>query len=495
MASAQVHPGNLGYGNGHHRGQPTKPRSRTGVKPILKKLHSHSHSDRDSSLDLDSGWDDQPSPGLPGGNGFGSYGNYDGGALYDYSASGNYASRSTRDLGHSLSNNNLNADLGIGSGAVAHAKYSHGRSLSGASHASSVATTASGRNGGSFVHPFQQTPQAPTPSLSFTNSRRSLDNTIAVGTVASSTIDEYGVIDPYASFHSTSTSNTTSRAPLYAPSFHQHPRHRQPSVAPQPTISPSDGARIGAVHTNSGLSQPTTGSSLQHLATASTPHLDEGWSSTGIDSPLSSTAPFGTATTTLSSTPAMGFTSSSAATASPLGSSLDMGSFRLRSRSEVDSATRQEQIREARRKFDAKEKAKEEKHAREQLRRREKAESKEANRHAKPHARLRKGSVEHGSGSTSTKSSGTDLQIPAARAAMAKIRRSDGQGGKFDVMREKPDFSSHGYETAGHGKVPRADGVQFKSRKRAKNAKHQTAGVWTVFMLWVRTRLFKMRRR
>ncbi|PHH69482.1 hypothetical protein CDD83_5708 [Cordyceps sp. RAO-2017] len=60
MASSQVRSGALA----HAGAKITKPRSRKVVKPLLKKLHSH--SDRES-LDLDRDWDDQPAPTTPSG--------------------------------------------------------------------------------------------------------------------------------------------------------------------------------------------------------------------------------------------------------------------------------------------------------------------------------------------------------------------------------------------------------------------------------------------
>jgi len=157
---------------------------------------------------------------------------------------------------------------------------------------------------------------------------------------------------------------------------------------------------------------------------------------------------------------------------SPLRSSLDMGGFRLRSRSEVDTFTRQEHVREARRKFEAKERAKEEKYAREQSR-------KEAHKQERGQPRLRKES--HGS------------QPGAINTAGLHRRRTP----KPDVATEEPNEKGvhAGQEADGIlDSQPRADSVQFKSPKRTKTAKHKTMGVWTSFMLWLRTRLLKLGR-
>ncbi|KAG4221210.1 hypothetical protein PC116_g30313, partial [Phytophthora cactorum] len=64
---------------------------------------------------------------------------------------------------------------------------------------------------------------------------------------------------------------------------------------------------------------------------------------------------------------------------SPLRSSFDASGFpRLRAKSDLDTATRAEHLREARRKFELREKAKEEKYAREEIKRRERADNKRA---------------------------------------------------------------------------------------------------------------------
>ena len=132
-----------------------------------------------------------------------------------------------------------------------------------------------------------------------------------------------------------------------------------------------------------------------------------------------------------------------------------MGGFRLRSRSEVDTFTRQEHVREARRKFEAKERAKEEKYAREQSR-------KEAHKQERGQPRLRKES--HGS------------QPGAINTAGLHRRRTP----KPDVATEEPNEKGvhAGQEADGIlDSQPRADSVQFKSPKRTKTAKDRKSVV------------------
>ncbi|KHN94247.1 uncharacterized protein MAM_07883 [Metarhizium album ARSEF 1941] len=460
MASVQVH---LHQGPfSHHGGKLSKSRSRTVVKPILRKLHSH-HSDRES-LDLDRGWDDQPSPSLAAGPDFGSY---DSDGSYPYSTQNGPPARCARDVSFSFSPSDM---AGPGLGLAPRPKYSHVRSASGNSHTSSIATTA---NGGTFVHPFQQQPHASNPPLPYANSRSSFENGVSTGYSPTITEDDADV-DPYSSFHSAST---TPRPALYQSAFYQHPNHRRPSVASQRTSSVSDGAqatRLPAARSNSATTRLLAPPSL----TQSRSELDF-----SALSSLSSTSPAGTPATTLSSVQTQ-----INAPLSPLRNSLDMGVFRLRSRSgEVDTFTHKEQVREARRKFEARERAKDEKYAREQLRKRERAEIKEAHRLEKSHPRLRKGSTGHGSVSSSTMSSGTDLRISSSR----------NHGARLEDSREKVEFSAFGYNSTHGGPTApsRPDEVHFTSPKRSKTAKHKTMGVWTAFMLWLRTRLLKIGRR
>lgn len=477
MVSTQLHSGVFG----HSTGKTSKSRSRTVVKPILKKLHS-----QDSSLDLDRGWDDQPSPCFPAGTGLGTY-------------EGDGIVWAGRDWafgdGLGMAGDTAAATAGAGgmagamsTTAAARAKYSHTRSISAASYASSIATSASGRNGGTFVHPFQQTPQTSTPPLSYTNSRPSFDNNAITTTGYSPTITEHDDdddhqrheddVDPYPSLNSTSSA--------LRPSYFQQPGHRRPSLASQRTNSLSDVSqplRIPTTRSDSAQTRLFASASVNH----SKSELDSSLPSTFLaDSPLSSTVPRASTASGLSRLQT-NVASSPTAPVSPLRSSFEMSGFRIRSRSEVDTATHQEHVREARRKFDAKERVKNEKYDRELLRKQERAESRVAHRMEKTQGRLRKGSAGNGSLSGSAMSSGTDLRTLSSRMHLAG----------FDEAHEKTDFAANGYDTIypEHTAPQRVDNVQFTSSpKRNKTAKHRTVGLWTAFMLWLRTRLLKLGR-
>ena len=169
---------------------------------------------------------------------------------------------------------------------------------------------------------------------------------------------------------------------------------------------------------------------------------------------------------------------------SPLRSSLDMSGFRLRSRSSLDTATRQEQVRQARRKFEEKERVKEEKYVREQIRKRERADTKEAQRH------MRMGSSSGvASGRTS---SSTDIRpTPSRKSTTTAGSRAGGGSGEMEEV--VVSYDSVPSEERSQAK---ADEVQFASApRRNKTAKRKTTGAWTAFVLWLRTRLLKLGRR
>lgn len=500
-----AHPSSHGHGHLFGHGKITKARSKTVVKPILKKLHSP-HSEK-NSLDLDRSWEEQ-TPAVTysaieySGRDTDASGpvfspSY---AIGDTASSGGSARppRSVRDVSFTLSSTEL-AGGGAGSGA-ARIKYSHARSTSGASHVS-IATTNSGRNG-SFIHPFQQTPQTSTPPLlSYTNSQVSLDNASVGPRDYSPAITEddpddddddelkgLEAVEQHA-YHSTMAAATTAAARFYhtpaGPHPHPHADLRRPSLASSHrTSSQSDVTQAIAATTSrssSGLALRTTYSSVNQ--SRADPMLGSASPITMTDSPLSTTAPIG-------SSPLMTASHSSCTTAtspmSPLRSSLDMGGFRLRSRSEVDTATRQEQVRQARRKFEEKERAKEEKYAREQVRKRERADTKEAQRFERAQTQPLRPSF--GTGLSSARNSGS-MEVRPRKSTTSGAERLDGAG-------EKVDFATRGYDSVPSGEAPEAktDDVRFEPSRR-RVTKRKTTGTWTAFVLWLRTRLLKLGRR
>ncbi|CAG9989833.1 unnamed protein product [Clonostachys byssicola] len=469
MATTSFQPTSLG-----HHGKFSKTRTRGSVRPILKKFHSSSLSEK-NSLDLDRGWEDQPSPQL----------GYTEPAYIDEEPSVHqiYPSancRSTRDVSFALSATDLStlnsiqpsstfsstSTSGLPSSSNVN-NPSHTRSTSNASHIS-LATSASGRNG-SFVHPFQQTPRTSTPPLiSYANSLASLDQRDTSPT----TITEDDDL-PDSVFQGYTPPQSQVKSPfVQKPSAPIPITQRAGSLSDaQPTL------RIATGWTASGTGpRSVNAASSLHQHRSSDGQLSGRPSLTVIErSPLSSTP--------VAQSPQAMATPISTHAMSPLRTSLDMNNFRLRSRSDVDTATRQEQVRAARQKFDEKERAKEEKYAREQSRKRERADTKEAQRIERAQAgHHRKGS---NSGRTSCS---TDIRPVFSR-------RNTGNS-RLDTASEKTtDFVSRGYRemAPAQSPQPQAENVQFESPRRS--TKRKTTGTWTAFVLWFRTRLLKLGRR
>jgi hypothetical protein len=379
------------------------------MKPILKKL---SHSEK-NSLDLDRGWDEQQR----------------GGPVWSdvqYESAG--ASRSAKDVSFIFAEGN-----------GARPRFQHARSTSG----TSVATTGSGGPRAPFVHPFQQTPRTATPPLSYANSLASFDN---------------GTRD----YSPTITENEDDDDSPRALPLHHHPHSqsisqssgRRPSLASQRTASFTDitvPPRITPSRSFQGHSRLPYGS-LSSSVSHSDLHLN--LSGGTLDSPASGT-------------PALQFPppavtspiSSSSMPLSPLRSSLESVGFpRLRSKSELDSGLRADNIREARRKFEARERAKDEK--------------------AELKARRRKDSCDRPSRSTppNSRTTTTTTTPPTEKTQLT--------------------FMSSNYESMAGGTTPRLDpgldSTGLGPPARSNTAKKKTQGVWNGFILWLRTRLLRL---
>ncbi|GAB1310018.1 Reticulocyte-binding protein 2-like protein a [Madurella fahalii] len=348
----------------------TKTRGKM-VKPILKKL---SHSPK-NSLDLDRGWDEQPVEQLENGG-------HDGGFA-----------PTARDVSFGfLGGYGAAGDAGVVSsgGSSFRAKFQHGRS-------GSQASASSGPRG-AFVHPFAQTPRTATPPLSYANSLASLDN----GRDCSPTIteneddDEFDTTTAYShsphhhNHHHHHLLHHPSAPPPPPPAISSQSNLRRPSLNSQrtasfPEIVSSSKPPSLRINTNRSVSGATarlahstgTGGSSVPNASHSDLHLNNslslsvsGGGGNALDSPTGSLGGI-----SISQQPQQ-----QAAQMSPLRSSLDMSFPRLRSRSELDTAARAENIRAARRKFEERERVKEEKYDREMIRKRERRDTKEASR-------------------------------------------------------------------------------------------------------------------
>ncbi|KIH89420.1 hypothetical protein SPBR_07280 [Sporothrix brasiliensis 5110] len=451
------------------------------VKPILKK---RSHSEK-NSLDLDRPLEEQHVPGLAG-------------LVSGYESGGQM--RGARDISFSFNDSSAFASK---------PRYQHGRSHSGTSHVS-IATTASGggARAGSFVHPFQQTPRTQTPPLTYTNSLASVDN---IGTgynnTGTNSIRDYSPTitenDDDDDFPVGSLPNHRYNNGHTASLSQSSLRH--PSLANQRAASFSDINAAPPLRVNTAARSMPSGrrgpgnSSLSTSLSHSDLHLHAFAESAVMDSPLS-VGPAAPAP----------LSSSSYIPISPLRSSLEGVAFpRLRSRSELDSGARADQIREARRKFEERERAKAEKHDREMLRKRERRDHKEAKSYERQAAQVRKNSAGAVSDvvrpSLSRKSTPTFGSNSGSGSGSGSGEHERGRdSGRYSrqaahEITEKPlAFKSNNYENVAGGMTPSfgptVDSVAFKNARRNNTTKRKTQGYWNGFVLWLRTRIFRMGR-
>ncbi|KAF4125064.1 hypothetical protein GMORB2_3903 [Geosmithia morbida] len=522
MATTSFQTSSLGY-NSH--GKSSKSRARTSVKPILKKLHSHSHSEK-NSLDLDRGWQDQePSLGYvvtPDDFSHPTKRYYD---ATDglFSSTSSLSAADSFGVSFSLSANDLGPKGLLGappsggssrvisspssSAAVASATssspssssapsraFAHARSTSGASHAS-IATSNS-RNG-SFIHPFQQNPQTSTPPLhSYTNSRPSFDTARDYSpTIAEDEDDEdeddvaatpgrlsYGrtsydlggisyndaTADGLASPDLATANTSTTSVSRFASRPTLSPSHRSASYV-RPSLAHSRRSGSGSLTDTIPVPAGNQGRlSDNQLGTSLTVTIvDDGWDA--------STLPFA-------------------------GAGGDPPS-----NGDVDTSNRQEQVRQARRKFEEKERAKEEKYAREKERKRERASTRESLGH---HSRM--GSFTNGDAMRPQLSRRSTAHSRALTEHASISQREmagyddDGDGHEDDCFAgtsAAAALDSHdSYERANNGagsppQTVRRRRTDEHRRARTTAAKHKTTGAWTAFALWFRTRLLKLGRR
>ncbi|KAK1835479.1 hypothetical protein QBC39DRAFT_145204 [Podospora conica] len=473
---------------------------------ILKKL---SHSEK-NSLDLDRGWEQQQStfmstqqlehhqsmsPSLVELDGGGGGGGGGGGA----------------GVGGPL-----NLGMGTTSGRT---KFQHGRS---ASQASTGSTSR-----GAFVHPFQQTPRTSTPPLSYAASLASFDN---------NNVRDYS---PTITENDNDDDDLT-HPPSLSLLHHHHPppslsqsnlNLRRPSLASQRTSSLSDitspppaplplPLRVNTGRTTPALPLPLPRrgpGSLVGSASQSDLHLHM-----TLDSPIACNS------TTTVKAPSIASPTSSlpAAPMSPLRSSLEGVVFpRLRSRSELDAIARPADVREARRKFEERERAKEEKHDREMIRKRERRDNKQASKIEKESRKSSMSEVDEYRHNLAmpkrplaARKSGTPSSASAAVSASSAATTTQGGGGLWpganssrDALRNElnekhasPGFASRKYESVPDGQLsppvfgpappPGVGDVRFEQARprRSSNAKRKTQGMWQNFMLWLRTKILRM---
>ncbi|ETS75079.1 hypothetical protein PFICI_13563 [Pestalotiopsis fici W106-1] len=502
------------------------------VKPILKKL---SHSEK-NSIDLDRGWDEQEVPyrSDPWGAG-------------DYEAGG----RTSKDISFGYSEASV---VGVSGGRRS---YHHSRSISGNSYVS-VATSGSGsalglgigsRTGTTFVHPFQQTPRTATPPLSYANSLVSFSADRDCSPTITEDDDSYSVNNqPAASNISlrnqkNSTSNSTAATPTTTTTTTttgSSSNNDSTSKSKSRSSTNSNGSYQSATHQQSrpSLTNPSTQSQpslSDSSARPSRPSLHSQRTSSYTDTPKSQTSlRISTGIRSASTTPAQSSrlanvssrsdlqsylaeeSSSSSTTraptlrsvASPTSPIASMSPFsrtsldgfpRLRAKSDLDTATRADHVREARKKIQAKQMAKEEKYARQEIKQRERADNKRAQEAEKRAAALQK----------EREAAKRQEEIAALAEAMPQKTKhnrkiSNNSSGRPSTSQRRQTFESEkgtrnnysATETnstaAFDDETGNARHVSFQSTRRSNTAKRKTHGAWTAFILWLRTRLLRM---
>ncbi|KAH6633998.1 hypothetical protein B0J18DRAFT_4878 [Chaetomium sp. MPI-SDFR-AT-0129] len=505
----------------------TKARGKM-VKPILKKL---SHSER-NSLDLDRGWDEQQIGQLETGSAWETGMGYSGQARdvsFGFGGPTGLVGTVTAGATAGAAGHGGDSTPSMSSGPStirSSLKLQHGRSGSQTSAGSGPRTA--------FVHPFAQTPRTSTPPLSYANSLASFDNGRDCSPTITETEDDVGfdaegavhAVNGHAHMHSVLVH--ASSQPLPAASsqsnLNLNSNLRRPSLNSQRTASfpETPASKPPSLRINTGRSvSVTTTANSSRLAHGSLPSPSQ--SDLHIDSHNNLSISF--TNTVDSPTGSLGAGSIIASPQqqqppqsqlSPLRTSLDMAGFpRLRSRSEMDTATRVENIRAARRKFEEREREKEEKYDREMIRKRERRDNKEASRIEKgetpgrPSMHRKKTPTvlstvsepdsKHSRPSQSTtnlgfsSSSGSNGIVPG----LGRRRHTDSPMSSPEPEKHM-GFAAHRYDSV--TMVPQTppnfgvDEVCFDQAppRRGSGAKRKTQGYWHGFLLWLRTKLLRM---
>ncbi|KAI1641330.1 hypothetical protein F4809DRAFT_4795 [Biscogniauxia mediterranea] len=486
----------------------SKSRSKTvAVKPILKKFSVQSEK---TSLDLDRAWDEQgaaspsslcekssPSP--------------------ERTAFSEPATRKSTSISSSR-------------------RYNHARSISGTSHAS-IATSSNSssgaqghrQSGSAFVHPFQQTPRAASPPVSYANSLASIadacDHSPTI--TEDDDIEEEEESDPSHSHNSLHIHQANNQQHNHHNHHHKQAPTSKPHSLSQPSLllrrpslanhrsssntdisSPRPPLRVNTTRTIS-TTTPSQSSRLANVASRADLNLDR-----SLDSPAS-----------INFAPTSVASPASPVAMTPLRSSFDASSFpRLRAKSDLDTATRAEHLRAARRKFEMRERAKEEKYAREEIKRRERADNKRAQELERQAAALHKEQMAvkarqdaaeleeaMSRGKHTRKASMTSSGRPSmsfsrpslsiSRPSLSLVRPSTPRRSTPTPLGEPEKFASSNYECLDAQSPPAfgteaggARRVNFHNVKRRNTAKRKTQSSWTEFILWLRTKLLRMGR-
>lgn len=500
----------------------SKSKTKSAVKPILKKWSQSEKVKRSFDSERRQGEHDgsyQSTETWGRSSSLSFYGQAMGGADAATTKSGRQASGIVA------------VGLGMLGGSGKGRRHDHSRSISGTSYASGTTSNSSNgaptprQTGATFVHPFQQTPRTSTPPLllSYANSLASVADTrdYSPTTITEDEDDDIGTgIEPSTNqLHYNIASHHPNNVSASLTNFHHsHPNHTtsnshsQPALVSQrtPSIDISDtiSSKIPS-HPPLRVNTLRTSSSIAlHPRLANVPGGSDLYLEHIADSPTSSNLQPTIITSPTSSINPM----------SPLRTSLDGAFPRLRAKTDLDTVTRAEHLRAARRKFEIKERAKEEKYAREQIKRRERADNKRAQELEKQIAQQHKEQLaamaqqeaaeleeaiqraKHNRKISGTSSARPSLSMPRPSLTLGRPSMSRKNTSNLNSTSESEKFMSSNYNNMEPSSPPAygrnagtANSVQFTSSpKRKSAARKKTHSAWTAFILWLRTRLLRL---
>lgn len=373
-------------------------------------------------------------------------------------------------------------------------RSNHYRSTSGTSQFS-TATSASGggQRTGSFVHPFQQTPRPYTPPIagSYQNSIREDEGSDSPAWTE----------DDEERFHRYPTATAGHPYRSGSALSSRHNSHsgsltHAPNTSP---LLPSAPLRVQTKHLPASSSRLYLATSQSDLREQVSQQQESDLYAKG--SSLSSTPQFKTALfSTPSNNPSVSMSPISPAA---IRSSIDKG-FRLRSKSDASTAlSTREVIQKAREDFEERERLKDERIAREE----QKAAVKKNQREVKQQEKYAK--QRRGSAATSRKDRSTS-DLSREKRPGADPREGHDDLAEFPAF--SPGLEQHD-RRAQHSRVPEevpafdesgiAPGFENQPRSRPRrrsttqsvyrDTKKKTHSAWTRFMMWLRTRLMRMR--
>lgn len=518
------------------------------VKPILKKL---SQSEK-SSIDLDRGWDEQEEPyrsdvwggdaGLYDSGATRSSGNakdiqfgyseasVGGGRRYHHSRSisGNsYVSVATSGSGRSSA-------LGLGIGSRTGTTFVHPfqqtprTATPPLSYANSLVSFSADRDCSPTItedddvdsYSVRGPPSGPAPTSAPGNQSVSLRNSNSNNRNSSSSSSNTGSAGTSKSKTGSSTINSNSNTispsnnsensngahPTAANQQQSRPHltnrstQSQPSLATDSSIRPSRPSlhsQRTSSYTDTPKSQQTPLRITTGMRSTTTPAPSSRLANVSSRSDLQSYMAEETPRSSTTRPPTLrSVASPTSPSMSPFSrTSLD-GFPRLRAKSDLDTATRADHVREARKKIQAKQMAKEEKYARQEIKQRERADNKRAQEAEK------RAAVLHKEREAAMRQEEREALAAAMPQKMGKHNRkiSHNSSGRPSTSQRRRTFESekgarNHYSTA--DATPGSDDdaarhVSFQSTRRSGMAKRKTHGAWTAFVLWLRTRLLRI---